>query len=151
MDRLLNIFLTFIMLLSIYSCKDESNDNVYIDMHIDLSFYNKKGDDLLSEKTEGAYDTSKISYFAKDTQDNQVSLGLKVFLDSSNKYYLRLFSSNATFEIRPNVFRSYLKLSETDIDTIDVKFNSGSDNIYIKKVWYNDVVISRGATILKDK
>ena len=153
----------FILLLSciVFSCDSNTPENGYdcctvVDLDIDFSFTNEKGEDLLNPETDGYYslDSIQLYYLINNekvkVQDYDLQMGGNnglLLITEMNPYALRCFTSGSAFEeIRNSEEKelngqsiNYLELNSETTDTIRTEWEYGEGYFVVTKVWFNDM------------
>lgn len=118
----------------------------YAGMHITL--VNAQEENLLDPNTVGHVNKSDVRVLYESPSGE-----LTEFCHGSNPTPCNLRFDNLEMYVmvyhygRPDESTTYLKLSETDIDTIYCQFASGDGYYKISDIWYNDQHIDEFATV----
>jgi hypothetical protein len=131
---------------------DENMNGFNLENQIYLSFKNSKGLNLLDASTENSFNRNSIRLYylianepVEVTIENGYNMGsteltsdklLKVFTNPSSS---NIIEKTSDYDVVENI--AYLKLSETDTDTIKTYSKSSQKFFIVSKVWYNDQLV----------
>lgn len=151
--RVLLPVILFFTLLNVGCAKEDSQMNGFnLQNQIYLEFKNKEGRNILDNSVENHLKLNKMKLFylvnnepVEVTVENGYNMGsieltsnnlLKVF---TNFDKTRVVKSTQKYNIVENI--AYLKLSQTDTDTVKTYCKSGLEYFTISKVWYNNKLV----------
>ena len=139
MNKILKLILITIVCVS---C-NKDNCCEYIDRSISLSFVSETGEDLLDSNSSEYinHNTLRVYYLNKEDNNRLVSSPNAItpyYNDPENKNCIELLTSDYVDENNQSV--TYLKFSESDMDTILCTMSSNSPAI-VSKVRYNGKLI----------
>lgn len=139
-------FFILIIMVTFFSC-EEKTSQIFIDTAIDVSFLDKKENDLLNPNNIESLKASEIDvYYLIDgikVKQYQGNLEFPEFFFISNelregKYFLRLFPCDNNLD-ENNRAITYLKFKDGTEHKIECEFQTfESGSIQTLKVWYND-------------
>lgn len=137
--------------LTFTSCEKEEGE-VVNDIAIELTFKDLSGNDLLDAKTPHAYSANNIDlyYLTNGKQervfDGKLDYPKQFFVyQAGSQYVMRLFPSLQEENMRT---QTYIKLSETDTDTISCavkRWGKTNQSVAVTRVWYNNELVWEGA------
>lgn len=127
----------YILLTMFTSCdkKDEQNQSTLIDVILEFSFEDNKGNDLLNPDFANSYKHEDLKVYYLDNGVESIlanNESLHFISNERNVYTLFIPLPHDT---------SFLKLSEGTIDTIRSEHKVGDNYNYITKVWYNNNLV----------
>lgn len=138
--------------LAACSQDDEDMNRFNLENQIYLSLKNSDGQNLLDTETENSININDIQlYYLIDNEPVEVTIengynmgSIELTSDKLLKVFTNPSSSNiveetSEFHIVENI--AYLKLSETDTDTIKTHSKSSQNYFLLSKVWYNDELV----------
>jgi hypothetical protein len=131
---------------------DEDMNGFNLENQIYLSFKNSDGQNLLDTSIENSFAIEAFKlYYLIDGEPVEVNIengynmgNIELTSDKLLKVFTNPSSSNiveeiSEFDIVENI--AYLKLSETDTDTIKTHSKSSQNYFLLSKVWYNDELV----------
>lgn len=147
--------LMFIFILSIImGCNDDDSEMTQfnLDNQIYLKITNQSGQNLFDETTEGSYNIVNLKLFylvnneaVEVTLENGYNMGSIELTSNKLLKVLTNFSTtnivNETSEYKTIENIAFLKLTETDTDTIKTHSKSNRGYFLVSKVWYNDELV----------
>lgn len=158
-----NLFYLLLLTLATTMTSCSKDDNVkepknqdVISTTIGFHLLNEQGEDLLDPNVKGYYDFEKMKlFYLRKGKKIEVfdplmesPRNLAVISESEPNYlrvHLGAYDENYTsFEngVKKGIHIAYLKLSETDTDTIKSSWMSKPNIFAISKIWYNGVEYS---------
>ncbi len=158
MRKLKIYILIFPLLVSLFSCSTDENET-NIDLYIDLSLFDQKGNDLLTPDAEKGVDSSQIEVFYKEdgkfieahkSKYPQRGYSLLPPDVGFDKYTVRLFVSSIIESEDKSV--TIIKWNEQESDTITTQIYKGENSEIGIEYWINGKIpdwIDRGHKIAK--
>ena len=125
------------MLVIVYGCKKGDSPETEISTHIDISYKNAKGQDLLNPSTSNYYSKDSITLF-KIVNGKEIKI-FNPFMDVPNDFFIYDDTSKNTYYMRVFLSDSLLvRINSNIVDTISSKIDIYSNgNIIAKEVWYD--------------
>ncbi|MDO6390684.1 hypothetical protein Q4E40_11150 [Pontibacter sp. BT731] len=137
--------------LTFTACEKEEGE-VIQDIAIELTFKDSAGNDLLDAKNPHAFSTNNIDlYYLTNGKQERVFDGKMDYpkqffvFQTGSQHVMRLFPSLDEENMRT---QTYLKLNETDTDTISCiikRWGKSNQSVAVTKVWYNNELVWEGA------
>jgi hypothetical protein len=130
--------ITFLLCVTFISnsCTKDKGKGSVVSTHMDISYQDKSGNDLLNPQTPGYYDASNIHVYKivngikKEINNPMMDSPRDFFIYKEKEdsvYYLRIFLDNPT----------YLQLNQNTTDTMTCEIDHSNDNLILKKFWVN--------------
>lgn len=150
-----HIFLITIIAMLIIGCvKDNTSEDSYVvDVGLEFHIKNTNGLDLLNSSTANYFIFDSIKQFNDingeiiEVYNPNLDLPRGLLLNTdTNPYSLRVFTTTDGFEIIGDEVRTgqtitYLKLNNSDTDTILTEWSKTNKSTTISKAWYNGDLI----------
>ena len=166
-----NLIVLVIMIIIMSCSKEKEEPSAFVlNVNVEFTVLNSKGDDLLSSETIDYYpvDSMKLYYLINNEKvevqdfDPQIGGGGIFLITETNPHRISITTYahgderlvNEEYGVKIGNSIAYLKLNNTDTDTIKTEWEAGDNYFINKKVWYNGVLQEypdRPFEIIKDR
>jgi hypothetical protein len=137
MKKMIFIFLNLVLI----SCHKETPENkVIVDTVNWIILKNKAGDNLLDPNVPNHYENNKIYVFKLDSDRKEIVLQNNKVMSLPEMAYFISIVEYGIEDAKVNQTTVYLKLSQSEIDTINIEYKIDNGNLYNTKLWYNGVL-----------
>lgn len=152
-----NLIVLVIMIIIMSCSKEKEEPSAFVlNVNVEFSVLNSKGDDLLNLETIDYYpiDSMKLYYLINNEKvevqdfDPQIGGGGIFLITETNPHRISITTYahgdeglvNEEDGVKTGNSIAYLKLNNTDTDTIKTEWKAGDNYFYNSKVWYNGVL-----------